>query len=65
MDDYLHERLFLQEYFEEDRLEDARQKAVEAGIPAIAVSQMQGQFLNILCKSINAARVLEIGTLWG
>ena len=65
MDDYLHDRIFLAQKFEEDRLEEARKKAVDAGIPAIAVSPMQGQFLNILCKSIGASKILEIGTLWG
>lgn len=65
VDDYLHDKLFLSKSFEEDLLEDARKKSLEAGIPAIAVSPMQGQFLNILCKSIGATRILEIGTLFG
>ena len=65
VDDYLHDKLGLSSYFEEDLLAEAGQKAKEAGIPDIAVSAMQGQFLNILCKSIGASRVLEIGTLWG
>ena len=36
-----------------------------AGLPAIAVSPAQGKFLNLLCRSIGARRVLEIGTLGG
>jgi predicted O-methyltransferase YrrM len=36
-----------------------------AGLPAIAVSPAQGKFLNLLCRSIGAKRVLEIGTLGG
>jgi predicted O-methyltransferase YrrM len=65
VDEYLHSKLGLPNYFEDDLLAEAKAKAVEAGIPDIAVSAMQGQFLNILCKSIGASRVLEIGTLWG
>jgi predicted O-methyltransferase YrrM len=65
VDEYLHSKLGQPGYFEDDLLEEARKKATEAGIPDIAVSAMQGQFLNILCKSIGASRILEIGTLWG
>lgn len=65
VDEYLHHKLGLPNYFEDDLLAEAKQKAIEAGIPDIAVSAMQGQFLNILCKSIGASRILEIGTLWG
>lgn len=65
VDTYLQDKLALPAFFEDKLLEQARQKASEAGIPDIAVSPMQGQYLYILCKSIAAARVLEIGTLWG
>ena len=65
VDEYLHSKLGLPNYFEDDLLAEAKAKAIEAGIPDIAVSAMQGQFLNILCKSIGASRILEIGTLWG
>jgi hypothetical protein len=65
VDEYLHSKLGLPNYFEDDLLAKAKARAKEAGIPDIAVSAMQGQFLNILCKSIGASRILEIGTLWG
>ena len=36
-----------------------------AGLPAIAVSPLQGKFLQILAQMQNAGRILEIGTLGG
>jgi predicted O-methyltransferase YrrM len=65
VDEYLTSKLGLPTYFEDDLLSEARKKAEEAGIPDIAVSTMQAQFLNILCRSIGASKILEIGTLWG
>ena len=35
------------------------------GLPPHAVSVAQGKFLNLLAKSIQARRILEIGTLAG
>ena len=35
------------------------------GLPAHAVSEAQGKFLSLLSKSIQARRILEIGTLGG
>jgi len=35
------------------------------GLPPHAVSVAQGKFLNLLAKSIQARRILEIGTLGG
>lgn len=35
----------------------------EAGLPAIAVSPLQGQFLHVLALALRARRVLEVGTL--
>jgi predicted O-methyltransferase YrrM len=35
------------------------------GLPPYAVSEAQGKFLNLLAKSIQARRILEIGTLGG
>jgi predicted O-methyltransferase YrrM len=35
------------------------------GLPSYAVSEAQGKFLNLLAKSIQARRILEIGTLGG
>jgi len=37
----------------------------DQGLPDIAVSVAQGKLLNLLAKSINAKRVLEVGTLGG
>lgn len=40
-------------------------RSLEHGLPDIHVSQLQGQLLTILVSSIQAKRVLEIGTLGG
>jgi len=37
----------------------------DQGLPDIAVSAAQGKFLNLLAKSSQAKRILEIGTLGG
>jgi len=37
----------------------------QSGLPAIAVSPLQGKFLNLLARLIGARQVLEIGTLGG
>lgn len=37
----------------------------EEGMPDIEVSQATGRFLYLLAKTINAKRVLEVGTLGG
>ena len=34
-------------------------------LPPHAVSEAQGKFLNLLAKSIQARRILEVGTLGG
>lgn len=44
-------------------LESALQRSAEAGLPAIAVSPMQGKMLHVLARSIAAESILEIGTL--
>ncbi|KAK1216611.1 inc metabolism membrane protein [Marasmius sp. AFHP31] len=47
-------------------LEMTQRKSVEGGLPVdIAVSALQGKFLNLLVKSSNSKRVLEVGTLGG
>jgi predicted O-methyltransferase YrrM len=46
-------------------LSQALRDADSAGMPPINVSPTQGQFLQILARSINARRILEIGTLAG
>lgn len=47
------------------QLDNALQKASEAGLPPIAVAPNQGKLLYILAKAIGARRILEIGTLAG
>ncbi|KAJ3567935.1 hypothetical protein NP233_g6041 [Leucocoprinus birnbaumii] len=50
----------------EDPVLDATVKNNEKqGLPDIAVSAAQGKFLNLLLRSINAKRALELGTLGG
>lgn len=46
-------------------LEQALQRQDAAGLPAIAVSAAQGKLLQLLARSVNAKRILEIGTLAG
>jgi predicted O-methyltransferase YrrM len=46
-------------------LEAAIQASDAAGLDPIAVSPVQGKFLNILAKSHGARNILEIGTLGG
>ncbi|KAI3393839.1 hypothetical protein diail_3566 [Diaporthe ilicicola] len=47
------------------QLDNAKTKSREKGLPEIAVSALQGQFLAIQCQLIGAKNVLEIGTLGG
>ena len=49
----------------DDALEHALKHSDDSGLPPIAVSAAQGKLLNLLVKTINAKRVLEIGTLGG
>lgn len=46
-------------------LEAALRASAEAGLPPIQVSPPQGKFLHVLVRSLNASRILEIGTLGG
>lgn len=46
-------------------LEQALQRQDAAGLPAISVSAAQGKLLQLLARSVNAKRILEIGTLAG
>jgi len=43
----------------------AREASLAAGLPDIAVAPNQGKLLHILARSVNARRILEIGTLGG
>ena len=65
MDDYLDSKLSAPDFAGDPSLEKSRQRADEAGVPEIAVSPQQGQFLSVLLKGMGASKVLEIGTLWG
>ena len=49
----------------DDALESALAASDEAGLPAIAVSPLQGRLLELIARSIGAQKVLEIGTLGG
>lgn len=42
-----------------------RKSAFRAGIPDISISPNQGQFLQILARSVQSKRILEVGTLVG
>lgn len=46
-------------------LDTTMQSAIDAGMPAISVAPNQGKFLSIWAQSIQAKRILEIGTLAG
>jgi predicted O-methyltransferase YrrM len=46
-------------------LDSALQTSTDAGLPAIAVSPLQGKLLQMLAQMQNASRILEIGTLGG
>jgi predicted O-methyltransferase YrrM len=47
-------------------LDQVTKNMVDSGIDyEIAVSPAQGKFLHLLAKSINAKRILEVGTLGG
>lgn len=66
MDAYLESKLAPPgEWAGDPSLARSHQRARDAGVPDIAVSPMQAQFLAILAKGIGASKILEIGTLWG
>lgn len=46
-------------------LESALAATAGAGMPMIAVSPSQGRLLALLCQTVGASRVLELGTLGG
>ena len=61
VDAYLEERLTPPD----ETLELTLNRQDEAGLPPMAVSPLQGAFLNILAKSVGARRILELGTFAG
>jgi predicted O-methyltransferase YrrM len=46
-------------------LEAALQASTNAGLPSINVAPNQGKLLHLLARTVNAQRILEIGTLGG
>ena len=49
----------------DESLRSALDLSEQHGLPAHAVSEAQGKLLCLLAKSIQARRILEIGTLGG
>ncbi|KAG7442888.1 O-methyltransferase family 3 protein [Guyanagaster necrorhizus] len=60
--DKYHNSYLLQK---DNTLEANIKNSIAKGLPDIAVSAAQGQFLNLLAKTIGAKRILEVGTLGG
>lgn len=50
---------------EDDALAAAHARARDAGLPEIAVSPLQGVWLQLVARAIGARRILELGTLGG
>jgi predicted O-methyltransferase YrrM len=46
-------------------LDAALKNASDNGLPDYAVSKSQGKFLYLIAKTLNAKRILEVGTLGG
>lgn len=61
LDAQLEERLLAGE----PALAEGLQAAADAGLPAIAVSPLQGKLLHLLARAHGSRRILEIGTLGG
>jgi predicted O-methyltransferase YrrM len=61
VDDYFVSRLGRGD----DALRDAITDSTDAGLPAIAVTPLQGKLLALLARAGGARRILEIGTLGG
>ena len=59
VDDYLSSLLVP----DDEVLKNALKTSREAGLPQIQVSPVQGKLLHLLCRSIKARRILEMGTL--
>ena len=49
----------------DEALDHVLEASTSAGLPAIAVSALQGKFLHLLARIMRAERILEIGTLGG
>jgi predicted O-methyltransferase YrrM len=62
VDAFVEETLFAAT---DEALEGALAAGTAAGLPEIAVSPPQARLLEILCRSVDARRILEFGTLAG
>ncbi|KAK7693600.1 hypothetical protein QCA50_003169 [Cerrena zonata] len=49
----------------DEALDFALKNSDDNGLPPIAVSPAQGKLLNLIARSINAKRIIEVGTLGG
>ena len=65
VDAYASQHLFPASSALYDPLDSAARRAASAGLPDIAVSPLQGQFLALQCKFVGARHILEVGTLGG
>jgi predicted O-methyltransferase YrrM len=61
VDDYIRDLVGI----EDDILKSTFKSTEEANIPPISVSANQGKFLQVLAKTCNAKKILEVGTLVG
>jgi predicted O-methyltransferase YrrM len=61
VDDYLQDRLVT----EDPALVETSRAIVDAGLPPIGVTPLQGKLLMLLARLSGASRILEIGTLGG
>jgi caffeoyl-CoA O-methyltransferase len=61
VDDYINDLTA----YEDDVLKSVIKSTEESGIPQISVSANQGKFLQVLAKTCNAKKILEVGTLAG
>jgi predicted O-methyltransferase YrrM len=50
---------------EDPKFDQINASALEAGLPSIQISPLQGKFLHLLVLALDAKRILEIGTLGG
>jgi caffeoyl-CoA O-methyltransferase len=61
VDDYIRDLVGI----EDEALKAADDSIKESNIPPISVSANQGKFLQVMAKTCNAKKILEIGTLVG
>jgi caffeoyl-CoA O-methyltransferase len=61
VDDYIRDLMGI----EDEALKAADNSIKESNIPPISVSANQGKFLQVMAKTCNAKKILEVGTLVG